>query len=302
MCTSGAQALYSGKNANRHRFWTLTCNQKPCWQHGLASNHTLPAQYLGRKVMESPISHGSTRLANKAATERRWVTFGSKVNGLNAAVSFYEYAEDGHLLHKTPLDIKARLINISIWTQLSFLKSLLWQHVFRIPPGITSISWAPDAAKWRLVPVVLMHDFRGVQSGAFGFFHDLAVTENYYILLQNPTKLNFSKLLFGYVPGVYTLCEQSLAHIQDCGSSCTHAPPSCMASTSLKSKPFCAGRCSIAECIQYDGNLPCRVHLVPRPGSNLAPQVIAVNLLLPRRAYSTCHVGACQSVYSIFRL
>lgn len=47
--------------------------------------------------------------------------------------------------------------------------------------------------------------FDRLQNGAFGFFHDLAVTENYYILLQNPTKLNFSKLLFGYVPGVYML-------------------------------------------------------------------------------------------------
>jgi hypothetical protein len=34
------------------------------------------------------------------------VTFGAKVNGLDAAVSFYEYGEDGRLLHKTPLDIK----------------------------------------------------------------------------------------------------------------------------------------------------------------------------------------------------
>ena len=71
--------------------------------------------------MECPISHGSTWRADKAATERRWVTFGSKVNGLNAAVSFYEYAEDGRLLHKTPLDIKARLINISNRRQLSHL-------------------------------------------------------------------------------------------------------------------------------------------------------------------------------------
>ena len=63
--------------------------------------------------MKRPVSHGSTWLADKAATECRWVTFGSKVNGLNAAVSFYEYGEDGHLLHKTPLDIKARLTNIS---------------------------------------------------------------------------------------------------------------------------------------------------------------------------------------------
>lgn len=39
------------------------------------------------------------------------------------------------------------------------------------------------------------------QNGAFGFFHDLAVTDKYYVLLQNPTRLNFRKLLFEYVPG-----------------------------------------------------------------------------------------------------
>jgi hypothetical protein len=43
------------------------------------------------------------------------VTFGSKVNGLDAAVSFYEYAEDGHLLHKTPLDIKASIVSVCSW-------------------------------------------------------------------------------------------------------------------------------------------------------------------------------------------
>jgi hypothetical protein len=64
---------------------------------------------------------GLLTTAAAAATERRWVTFGSKVNGLNAAVSFYEYAEDGRLLHKTPLDIKARLINISNRRRLSHL-------------------------------------------------------------------------------------------------------------------------------------------------------------------------------------
>lgn len=36
----------------------------------------------------------------------RWVTFGSKVSGLDAVVSFYEYGQDGRLLHKTPLKIK----------------------------------------------------------------------------------------------------------------------------------------------------------------------------------------------------
>lgn len=41
-----------------------------------------------------------------------------------------------------------------------------------------------------------------MQSGAFGFFHDLAVSEHYYVLFQNPTKLDLRKLLFEYVPGM----------------------------------------------------------------------------------------------------
>ena len=39
------------------------------------------------------------------------------------------------------------------------------------------------------------------QGAAFGFFHDLAVTEDYYVLVQNPTRLNFHKLLTEFVRG-----------------------------------------------------------------------------------------------------
>jgi carotenoid cleavage dioxygenase-like enzyme len=42
-----------------------------------------------------------------------------------------------------------------------------------------------------------------VQLGAFAFFHDMAVTEHYYVLLQNPTKLNLLKVILEYIPGEY---------------------------------------------------------------------------------------------------
>lgn len=42
-----------------------------------------------------------------------------------------------------------------------------------------------------------------LQDGAFAFFHDLAVTDNYYVLLQNPTRLDFRKLLFDYCVGAF---------------------------------------------------------------------------------------------------
>lgn len=75
-------------------------------------------------------------------------------------------------------------------------QSILGSTTEPVEPEETSVDACPDC----------------LQNGAFGFFHDLAVTENYYILLQNPTKLNFSKLLFGYVPGVYMLHEHLIAH------------------------------------------------------------------------------------------
>ena len=38
-----------------------------------------------------------------------------------------------------------------------------------------------------------------MQGAAFGFFHDMAITENYYILFQNPTRLDGRKLLTEYM-------------------------------------------------------------------------------------------------------
>jgi len=110
------------------------------------------------------------RIMHQPDGTQRLVTFGVQTAGLDANVSFFEFGDNGALLHKTKLPIK---------------------------------------------------------SGAFGFFHDLAVSEHYYVLFQNPTKLDLRKLLFEYVPG----------------------------------------KCGIAECIIYDESLPTRVHLIPRPAS-----------------------------------
>ena len=46
-----------------------------------------------------------------------------------------------------------------------------------------------------------------LQGGGFGFFHDLAVTERHYVLLQNPTRLDFRKLFFEYIFGVLPCCS-----------------------------------------------------------------------------------------------
>jgi hypothetical protein len=42
---------------------------------------------------------------------------------------------------------------------------------------------------------------------AFGFVHDLLVTDNYYVLLENPTRLDFWKLLTKYTVGQAGIAE-----------------------------------------------------------------------------------------------
>ncbi len=34
-----------------------------------------------------------------------------------------------------------------------------------------------------------------VTGAAFGFFHDIAVTDSYYVVIQNPVRMDFVKLL-----------------------------------------------------------------------------------------------------------
>ena len=41
----------------------------------------------------------------------------------------------------------------------------------------------------------------------FGMFHDMLVTENYYILLENPTRINAWKLLTQYTTGKACIAE-----------------------------------------------------------------------------------------------
>ena len=58
-----------------------------------------------------------------------------------------------------------------------------------------------DAAAW-LDRTVLW-----VQGATFGFFHDILVTDNYYIALENPISMDFGKLLTKYMLGRACLAE-----------------------------------------------------------------------------------------------
>ena len=46
-----------------------------------------------------------------------------------------------------------------------------------------------------------------VQGATFGFFHDILVTENYYVAVENPISMNFGRLLTGYTLGRACLAE-----------------------------------------------------------------------------------------------
>jgi carotenoid cleavage dioxygenase-like enzyme len=46
-----------------------------------------------------------------------------------------------------------------------------------------------------------------IPGGAFGFFHDFCVTDNYYVLLENPLRLDVWKLLSKYTFGKACIAE-----------------------------------------------------------------------------------------------
>ncbi len=68
---------------------------------------------------------------------------------------------------------------------------------------------------------------------ATGFFHDMAVTEHYYVFLQNPIKIDLWRMLTGYTRG--------------------HA--------------------SLAECLKFDPKQQTKLILVPRPGRGVGSEV-----------------------------
>lgn len=66
----------------------------------------------------------------------------------------------------------------------------------------------------------------------FAFLHDFLVTENYYILYQNPVKLDTTKLVTQYM----------------------------------------FAKCSIAECLVFDPAAPMRIHAIPRRAASGLPR------------------------------
>jgi len=65
-----------------------------------------------------------------------------------------------------------------------------------------------------------------IKNAAFGFFHDMAVTETQYVFVENPIRLDLKKFLLEYM----------------------------------------FGKACIAECLMFDRSMDAKVHVIPRPG------------------------------------
>ena len=65
-----------------------------------------------------------------------------------------------------------------------------------------------------------------IKNAAFGFFHDMAVTETHYIFVENPIRLDLKKFLLEYM----------------------------------------FGKACIAECLMFDKSMDTKIHVIPRPG------------------------------------
>lgn len=46
-----------------------------------------------------------------------------------------------------------------------------------------------------------------IKDAAFGFVHDFIVSENYYVIVENPTRMDFWKLLTQYTLGKACIAE-----------------------------------------------------------------------------------------------
>ena len=67
-----------------------------------------------------------------------------------------------------------------------------------------------------------------MQGAAFAFFHDMAVTEHYYVLFQNPTVLDFKKLLTEYtLAKVSLLFAAASARVENVYNSMVMRPSLC---------------------------------------------------------------------------
>lgn len=65
-----------------------------------------------------------------------------------------------------------------------------------------------------------------IKDAAFGFVHDFLVTENYYIIVENPTRMDFWKFLTKYTLGKACIAECLYQDMdRPMKVCCTHVTP-----------------------------------------------------------------------------
>ena len=87
---------------------------------------------------------------------------------------------------------------------------------------------------------------------SFGFFHDMLVTPQYYMLFANPMRMDGAKLLTQYM----------------------------------------FGRCSIAECLDFDSAVPLKIHVIARGGAKAGAE--ALRTFLAPTAFVFHHINAFE--------
>jgi all-trans-8'-apo-beta-carotenal 15,15'-oxygenase len=98
--------------------------------------------------------------------------------------------------------------------------------------GVATAGEDANVTFYEFDPAAKLTRKKGVtlKGAGFAFFHDMLVTENYYILFQNPVKLDTTKLLTQYM----------------------------------------FAKCAIAECLVVDPSRNMRIHLIPRASGSAA--------------------------------
>lgn len=103
-----------------------------------------------------------------------------------------------------------------------------------------------------------------LQGGTFGFIHDILVTDQHYVILENPIKMNFGKLLSKY------------AFAKAC----------------------------LAECLEYQPSKPTKIHVIKRPGKQSSvlgefwpmPWLLTCVVTCPRDCSNTACTGKPATV------
>ena len=115
------------------------------------------------------------------------------------------------------------------------------------------------------------HVLEGVD---LAFIHDLAVTENYYVLVLGSVKVWGGGSFWHWLDWIIkTVYDRHRHEVNESTVSCPHCPL-CIVALQLDLTRFATeyliGRCSVAQCLRFSKEVPSRVVLYPRPAAPTA--------------------------------